>query len=89
MSDTYLLYSYAITKMTKGQRKALLAAVDGGGCLPDGVVSARVLESIPEAWARTDEKTGSRFLGQPTEFADLPKHCHRRARIPRRCARVP
>jgi hypothetical protein len=62
MSETYRLHSFAVTKMTPGQRNALLAGVDTGGRLPDGVATARVLNSIPEEWARTDEKTGSRFL---------------------------
>ncbi|PNG16677.1 hypothetical protein [Streptomyces cahuitamycinicus] len=80
MSGAHLLYSYAITKMTKGQRKALLAGVDAGGRLPDGVVSARVLGSIPEAWARTDEETGSRFLTPEGRAALIPIDRYRHLR---------
>ncbi|MFD5079533.1 hypothetical protein [Streptomyces sp. NPDC058371] len=58
--------------MTSGQRSALLAAVEAGGRLPDAVVPARVLESIPEAWARTDEETGSRFLTPKGRAALIP-----------------
>ncbi|PAZ12317.1 hypothetical protein CLM62_30615 [Streptomyces sp. SA15] len=80
MSETHLLYSYAITKMTKGQRKALLAGVDAGGRLPDGVVSARVLGSIPETWARTDQETGSRFLTLEGRAALIPIDRYRHLR---------
>ncbi|WP_331732928.1 hypothetical protein OG613_48930 (plasmid) [Streptomyces sp. NBC_00015] len=72
MSETYRLHSFTITRMTHGQRRALLAAVDAGGRLPDGVVPARVLESVPEAWARTDEETGRRFLTPQGRAALVP-----------------
>lgn len=80
MSETHLLYSYAITKMTPSQREALLAGVDAGGRLPDGIVSARVLESIPETWARTDEETGSRFLTAEGRAALTPLDRYRHLR---------
>src|SRR4051812_17066612 len=72
MSETYRLHSFTITRMTLGQRRALLAAVDAGVRLPDGVVPARVLESMPEAWARTDEETGRRFLTPQGRAALVP-----------------
>jgi len=68
----YPLHSFTITRMSPGQRKALLAGVDGDGRLPDAVVPARVLKSIPEAWACTDAKTGSRFLTPQGRAALLP-----------------
>ena len=80
LSDARMLHSYAITKMTPGQRKALLAGVDAGGRLPDGVVSARVVESIPETWARTDEETGSRFLTPQGRAALIPFDRYRQLR---------
>ncbi|MEE1764461.1 hypothetical protein [Streptomyces sp. SP18BB07] len=80
MYENRPLHSYAITKMSKGQRKVLLAAVDGGGRLPGGVVSARVLESISEAWARTEEETGSRFLTPEGRAALLPTDRYRQLR---------
>ncbi|MFJ5817296.1 hypothetical protein ACIQGT_25880 [Streptomyces sp. NPDC093108] len=72
MSDLYLLHSFTLTKMTPGQRNAMLAGVDDSGRLPEGVVTARVLASIPEEWARTDERTGSRFLTPQWRAALLP-----------------
>ncbi|MFF8619174.1 hypothetical protein [Streptomyces sp. NPDC015350] len=80
MSDLYLLHSFDITKMTPGQRKAMLAGVDAGGRLPDGVVTARVLASIPETWARTDERTGTRFLTPKGRAALLPLDRYRHLR---------
>ncbi|MFD8903064.1 hypothetical protein [Streptomyces ardesiacus] len=71
-SEKYPLHNFTITRMTPGQRNALLAGVDGDGRLPDAVVPARVLKSIPEAWARTDEETGSRFLTPQGRAALLP-----------------
>jgi hypothetical protein len=61
MADTHL-HSYTITKIPKRQRSLMLSAVDAGGRLPAGLAPARVLESIPEAWARSDEATGTRSL---------------------------
>ena len=66
--------------MRPRQRQALLAGVDTGGRIPDGVVSARVLNSIPEAWARTDEKTGDRFLTAEGRAALIPFDRYRKLR---------
>lgn len=52
---------YTTDKTTLGQRRAMLAAVDAGGRLPDDA-NRRVLDSIPETWARTDAERGGRFL---------------------------
>lgn len=46
---------------TPGQRCVMLAAVDAYGQLPADA-NRRVLNSIPETWARTDEESGGRFL---------------------------
>ncbi|MEU1355384.1 hypothetical protein ABZ410_15995 [Streptomyces cinnamoneus] len=53
--------SYTIQKIPNGQRRALLAAIDTGGHLPTRT-PRRVLNSLPEEWARTDPRTGLRRL---------------------------
>lgn len=53
--------AYTTDKATPGQRRIMLAAVDAGGRLPDDA-NRRVLNSIPETWARTDAERGGRFL---------------------------
>jgi hypothetical protein len=55
-------HNFLVTRMTPGQRRALLLGVDSGGRLPEGMVSSRILSSIPEHWARTDQATGARIL---------------------------
>ncbi|MFF8883124.1 hypothetical protein [Streptomyces flaveolus] len=80
MSDMYRLHSYGIVKMTRAQRQALLAAVDSDGRLPDTVVSPRVLQSIPQEWARTDTRTGSRILTPTGRAALLPLDRYRQLR---------
>ncbi|MFF8399893.1 hypothetical protein [Streptomyces sp. NPDC016172] len=52
---------YTTDKLTLGQRRVMLAAVDADGRLPDGA-NQRVLNNIPESWARTDAEAGGRFL---------------------------
>ncbi|MFJ1552791.1 hypothetical protein [Streptomyces mirabilis] len=52
---------YTTDKLTLGQRRVMLAAVDADGRLPDGA-NQRVLNNIPESWARTDPAAGGRFL---------------------------
>ncbi|MBZ6253665.1 hypothetical protein KVH27_35540 [Streptomyces olivaceus] len=52
--------AYTTDKATPGQRRVMLAAVDAGGRLPDGA-NQRVLNGLPESWARTDV-AGGRFL---------------------------
>ncbi|MFI9078720.1 hypothetical protein ACIGW8_19965 [Streptomyces sioyaensis] len=52
---------YTTDKPTPGQRRVMLAAVDADGRLPDGA-NQRVLNNIPESWARTDAAAGGRFL---------------------------
>ncbi|MCX4677680.1 hypothetical protein OG413_20625 [Streptomyces sp. NBC_01433] len=58
-------------KMTKGQRRAMLAAIDTGGRLPAGT-SRRVLDSFPQDWIRTDPGTGLRWLTDIGWAALLP-----------------
>ncbi|MFG2795828.1 hypothetical protein [Streptomyces pseudovenezuelae] len=53
--------AYTTDKATPGQRRVMLAAVDADGRLPDGA-NQRVLNSLPESWARTDVAAGGRFL---------------------------
>ncbi|MFF0481901.1 hypothetical protein [Streptomyces sp. NPDC004435] len=53
--------SYCIVKMPPARRRAMLAAIDIGGHLPTNT-PGRVLDSIPETWARTDTRTGLRWL---------------------------
>ncbi|MGY5009934.1 hypothetical protein ACWCY6_17895 [Streptomyces sp. 900105755] len=53
--------AYTTDKLTPGQRRVMLAAVDADGRLPDGA-NQRVLNNISESWARTDAATGGRFL---------------------------
>ncbi|OVZ99518.1 hypothetical protein B9W64_37640 [Streptomyces sp. CS159] len=53
--------AYTTDKATPGQRRVMLAAVDEDGRLP-AVANQRVLNSIPESWARTDAVRGGRFL---------------------------
>ncbi|MEU3639942.1 hypothetical protein AB0H23_27460 [Streptomyces albogriseolus] len=82
MFGMHPFHDYTITRMTRGQRSALLAGVDGDGRLPDATVTARVLNSIPEEWARTDRETGNRFLTPRGRAALLPINrfvCLRRA----------
>ncbi|MGW1275569.1 hypothetical protein ACWD4V_01240 [Streptomyces tsukubensis] len=60
-----------ITKMPMKQRRALLAAIDTGGRLPTGI-SSRVLDALPEAWARTEARTGHRWLTDEGWAALIP-----------------
>ncbi|MGV9509384.1 hypothetical protein ACWDQZ_27665 [Streptomyces tendae] len=53
--------AYTTDKLTPGQRRVMLAAVDEDGRLP-AVANQRVLNSIPESWAPTDAVRGGRFL---------------------------
>ncbi|WP_413100839.1 hypothetical protein [Streptomyces sp. Inha503] len=53
--------SYLIQKIPKGQRRAMLAAIDTGGRLPTDIHRG-VLNSLPEEWVRTDPRTGTRWL---------------------------
>ncbi|GHF32878.1 hypothetical protein GCM10010218_12430 [Streptomyces mashuensis] len=53
--------SYTTQKIPNGQRRAILAAIDTGGYLPTRT-PRRVLNSLPEEWARTDPRTGLRRL---------------------------
>ncbi|MFF8789148.1 hypothetical protein [Streptomyces sp. NPDC015125] len=53
--------AYTTDKLTRGQRRVMLAAVDADGRLPDGA-NQRVLNNITESWARTDAAAGGRFL---------------------------
>ncbi|MFG3263052.1 hypothetical protein [Streptomyces bobili] len=53
--------TYTTDKLTLGQRRVMLAAVDEHGRLPDGA-NQRVLNNISESWARTDPAAGGRFL---------------------------
>ncbi|MFF7169744.1 hypothetical protein [Streptomyces pseudovenezuelae] len=53
--------AYTTDKATPGQRRVMLAAVDADGRLPDAA-NQRVLNGLPESWARTDVAAGGRFL---------------------------
>ncbi|MFE3646102.1 hypothetical protein ACFXOM_34870 [Streptomyces sp. NPDC059169] len=59
--SVFTITDYTTDKLTQGQRRVMLAAVDADGRLPDGA-NKRVLNNIPESWARTDAAAGGRFL---------------------------
>ncbi|MFI1012581.1 hypothetical protein [Streptomyces sp. NPDC020965] len=65
------LSPYSIQKMPKGQRRAMLAAIDAGGRLPADT-PARTLNALPEAWARTEPRTGLRWLTGAGRTALIP-----------------
>ncbi|MGZ2355692.1 hypothetical protein LRE75_03130 [Streptomyces sp. 372A] len=62
---------YSPDKPTPGQRCVMLVAVDAGGRLPDSA-NQRVLNSIPESWARTASKGRGRFLTSEGRVALAP-----------------
>ncbi|MDH6629367.1 hypothetical protein M2271_007203 [Streptomyces sp. LBL] len=63
--------AYTTDKLTLGQRRVMLAAVDADGRLPD-VANQRVLNGISESWARTDVAAGGRFLTAEGRAAVAP-----------------
>ncbi|MEU8540828.1 hypothetical protein AB0C52_12725 [Streptomyces sp. NPDC048717] len=66
-------------KMSSAQRRAMLAAIDISGHLPINT-SKRVLNSIPEKWARTDTRTGLRRLTETGAGALLTVDRYRKLR---------
>lgn len=52
---------FGTMKLPPAQRRAMLAAIDIGGHLPTNTPE-RVLDKIPETWARTGTRTGLRWL---------------------------
>ncbi|MGA5134965.1 hypothetical protein ACPCTO_34800 [Streptomyces olivoreticuli] len=57
--------------MPKGQRRAMLTAIDTGGNLPVDT-PRRVLDSLPEEWVGTDPRTGLRRLTEEGWSVLLP-----------------